>query len=127
MRVVLQSEANECGLACVAMIASAHGLHTDLAELRRRFQVSLKGATLDQLIRHAEIIGFAARPLRLELDELTELVTPCVLHWDLNHFVVLKRVSRDQATILDPAFGERILPLSTVSGSVRISVCEAVC
>ncbi|MFY7863512.1 peptidase domain-containing ABC transporter [Roseateles sp.] len=115
MRVVLQSEANECGLACVAMIASAHGLHTDLAELRRRFQVSLKGATLDQLIRHAEIIGFAARPLRLELDELTELVTPCVLHWDLNHFVVLKRVSRDQATILDPAFGERILPLSTVS------------
>jgi ATP-binding cassette subfamily B protein RaxB len=115
MRVVLQSEANECGLACVAMIASAHGLHTDLAELRRRFQVSLKGATLVQLIRHAEIIGFAARPLRLELDELTELVTPCVLHWDLNHFVVLKRVSRDQATILDPAFGERILPLSTVS------------
>lgn len=115
MRVVLQSEANECGLACVAMIASAHGLHTDLAELRRRFQVSLKGATLDQLIRHAEMIGFAARPLRLELDELTELVTPCVLHWDLNHFVVLKRVSRDQATILDPAFGERILPLSTVS------------
>ena len=81
------------------MIASAHGLYADLAELRRRFPVSLKGATLAQLIRHAEALGFAARPLRLELEELGELALPRILHWDLNHFVVLKRVQRDRVVI----------------------------
>ncbi|MFN9105662.1 MAG: peptidase domain-containing ABC transporter [Betaproteobacteria bacterium] len=115
MRGVLQSQSSECALACVAMIASAHGLYADLAELRRRFPVSLKGATLAQLIRHAEALGFAARPLRLELEELGELALPCILHWDLNHFVVLKRVQRDRVVILDPAVGERVLPLSVVS------------
>ena len=99
MRGVLQSQSSECALACVAMIASAHGLYADLAELRRRFPVSLKGATLAQLIRHAEALGFAARPLRLELEELGELALPRILHWDLNHFVVLKRVQRDRVVI----------------------------
>ncbi|MFN8961669.1 MAG: peptidase domain-containing ABC transporter [Betaproteobacteria bacterium] len=115
MRGVLQSQSSECALACVAMIASAHGLYADLAELRRRFPVSLKGATLAQLIRHAEALGFAARPLRLELEELGELALPCILHWDLNHFVVLKRVQRDRVVILDPAVGERVLPRAVVS------------
>ena len=44
--LILQTEAAECGLACLAMIASHHGYRTDLASLRERFSVSLKGATL---------------------------------------------------------------------------------
>ena len=115
MTLVLQSEASECALACLAMIASAHGYHADLADLRRRFPISLKGATLAQLIRHAEALGFAARPLRLELEELKDLSVPCILHWDLNHFVVLKRVKGERVVILDPAVGERVLPLTKVS------------
>ena len=80
MRLVLQSEAAECGLACLVMISEAHGLRLDLQELRRRFSVSLKGATLATLVRHAESLNLAARPLRCELDEMTELRTPCILH-----------------------------------------------
>lgn len=97
------------------MICSAHGQHQDLADLRRRFPVSLKGATLAQLISHASSLGFSSRPLRLDLDELGDLQLPCILHWDLNHFVVLKKVSRGKAVILDPAVGERRLPLAEVS------------
>lgn len=97
------------------MVASAHDLHVDLAQLRRRFAVSLKGTTLAQLIRHAEALGFAARPVRLELDELAELQRPCLLHWDLNHFVVFTDVSGDRVTIVDPAFGERRVPLGEAS------------
>jgi len=81
------------------MIAASHGLKTDLADLRRRFSISLKGATLEHLIRHSEALGLAARPLRLELEELGGLALPCILHWDLNHFVVLKRVQRDRVVI----------------------------
>ena len=115
MRLVLQSEAAECGLACLVMISEAHGLRLDLQELRRKFSVSLKGATLATLVRHAESLNLAARPLRCELDEMTELKTPCILHWNLNHFVVLKAVGAKSITILDPASGEQRLNLAEVS------------
>ncbi|MEQ1638467.1 MAG: peptidase domain-containing ABC transporter [Methylococcales bacterium] len=115
MKLILQSEAAECGLACLSMISDAHGLHVDLADLRRRFSVSLKGATLSSLIRHAEALEFSARPVRLELSELDELRLPCILHWNLNHFVVLKAVKGKQVVLLDPASGERRMAMDEVS------------
>ncbi|OYT88723.1 MAG: hypothetical protein CFE43_21000 [Burkholderiales bacterium PBB3] len=114
-RPILQSEASECGLACIVMVANAHRLQLDLSEVRRRFPVSLKGATLQQLITHASQLNFNSRPLRLELEELGQLQLPCILHWDLNHFVVLKKVGRGHITILDPAVGERKLAMAEVS------------
>jgi len=111
----LQSESSECGLACLVMIANAHALQLDLAEVRRRFAVSLKGATLEQIIAYAGQLQFSSRPLRLELYELDQLQLPCILHWDLNHFVVLKKVQRNIVTVLDPAVGERKLRLNEVS------------
>lgn len=97
------------------MVASAHRQHLNLAELRRRFVVSLKGANLQQLISYATALGFSSRPLRLDLHELGELKPPCILHWDLNHFVVLKKVGRKAVTILDPAVGERRVSLAELS------------
>ena len=47
--VIRQAEAAECGLACLAMIASYHGHEVDLNALRRRFPISLKGVTLKDL------------------------------------------------------------------------------
>lgn len=111
----LQTEAAECGLACLVMVANYHDRHVELAELRRRFGLSMKGATLQDLVRIAEQLGLAARPLRVELEELALLRTPCVLHWDLSHFVVLKSASRDGAVIHDPAFGVRRMAMGEVS------------
>jgi ATP-binding cassette, subfamily B, bacterial CvaB/MchF/RaxB len=113
--MLLQTEAAECGLACLAMLASHLGHQTDLAELRRRFGLSLKGATLKDIIRIADQIGLASRPVRLELSELHLLKTPCILHWDLNHFVVLKSLGRHSIVVHDPAVGVRRLPLTHVS------------
>ena len=115
MTPILQSEAGECGLACLAMVAKAHGLYLDMADLRRRFPLSLKGSNLQQIIGYAAALQFSSRPVRLELDELAQLQRPCILHWDLNHFVVLKAVGRRSITILDPAVGLRKLPLAEVS------------
>jgi ATP-binding cassette subfamily B protein RaxB len=113
--VRLQTEAAECGLACLAMIASYYGGPSDVAELRRRLAVSLKGVNLKDLMTMADTLGFAARPVRLELDELPLLKTPCILHWDLNHFVVLKRIASDHLIIHDPAAGAMRLSFSAVS------------
>ncbi len=116
MPSILQTEASECGLASLAMIANWHGYRVSLSELRRRFGISLKGATLKDIIVIADAIGLAARPLRLELDELAELRLPCILHWDLNHFVVLQSVNPGHhVTIQDPAVGARKLSLAEVS------------
>lgn len=113
--MILQTEAAECGLASLAMVAGFHRRATDPAELRRRFGFSLKGATLKDVIGVADHIGLASRPLRLELEELRLLRTPAILHWDLNHFVVLKSVGRGGITIHDPADGVRRLPFTEVS------------
>jgi ATP-binding cassette subfamily B protein RaxB len=109
--VILQTEAAECGLACLAMVAGHHGLRTDLSTMRRRFSVSLKGATLKNLIEIAKALQLASRPLKLDLEHLAALRLPCVLHWDMNHFVVLKALSRGRATIHDPAIGERAISI----------------
>jgi ATP-binding cassette subfamily B protein RaxB len=113
--VMLQGEAAECGLACLAMVAAAHGLDIDLAALRQHHAVSLKGMTLPDLVRIADALQLQARPLRAELDELSQLLTPCILHWDLNHFVVLVSVRRGVVTIHDPAHGLRRFKLAQVS------------
>lgn len=113
--MMLQTEATECGLACLAMIAHYHGHDVDLAGLRRRFSTSLKGATLRQVVAMAGQLHLTCRPLRLELEHLSQLHHPCLLHWDLNHFVVLKSVGRGGIIIHDPAQGIRWLSLKEVS------------
>jgi ATP-binding cassette subfamily B protein RaxB len=115
--LMLQTEATECGLACVGMVAGYHGYRTDLATLRRRFPVSLKGSTLRDLIAIAGQLELATRPLKLDLEDLAQLKLPCILHWNLNHFVVLQEVGPRSATVYDPAFGIRKLPMEEVAKS----------
>lgn len=109
--VIQQNEIAECGLACLAMVARYHGHDVDLAGLRRRFPVSLKGTSLSRLIAIAGHLGFDTRPLRAEIEHLRDLRLPCILHWNLNHFVVLKRIHRGKAEIHDPARGAVTMPL----------------
>jgi ATP-binding cassette subfamily B protein RaxB len=113
--MIMQTEAAECGVACLAMIVGYHGQPCEITELRRRLSVSLKGTSLKHLVSMAERLGFAARPLRLELEELRQLNTPCILHWDLHHFVVLAKVTGDMILIHDPAIGVRRLSMAAVS------------
>jgi ATP-binding cassette, subfamily B, bacterial CvaB/MchF/RaxB len=113
--VLLQTEAAECGLACLAMVAGHHDYQTDLPGMRSRFSLSLKGTTLAHLMQIAAALGLTARPLRLELEELGALRVPCILHWDLNHFVVLKSAGARGIVIHDPAQGVRKLTLAEAS------------
>lgn len=115
--LILQTEATECGLACLAMIAGYHGHYATLMELRRQFSVSLKGVTLKQLIQTADQLKLGTRAVRLELEDLSKLKLPCVLHWNLNHFVVLKSVDGQRFMLHDPAHGIRQVSLAEASKS----------
>lgn len=113
--VMLQSETAECGLACLAMVLGFYGTRTDLVTLRQRYTISLKGITLTTLCNLAEQEKLGFRALRLEINELNELKTPAILHWDLNHFVVLKEIQGNKLIIHDPAAGLRKVSLDEAS------------
>jgi len=106
--LVLQSEAAECALACLAMIAGYYGHRIDLGTLRRRFPPSARGTRLNALMSIAASLHLSGRGLKLDLSALGELRTPCILHWDMDHFVVLVRVRRKRVVIHDPAVGRRV-------------------
>lgn len=107
----LQGEAAECGIACLAMVTGWYGHRVDLSAIRSRCGVSLKGSGLAELMRCAEMHQLSSRAVRLELEELPLLATPCILHWDLNHFVALAGRSGACFEIHDPAFGIRRMTL----------------
>ena len=109
LTVVQGVEAAECGLACMTMVAKYYGHDVDLNGLRQRFSLSMAGATLRSMMALAEQLGFATRPLRAEIKVLANLRKPAILHWDMNHFVVLKSVRRGKFVVHDPAIGCRQL------------------
>jgi ATP-binding cassette subfamily B protein RaxB len=113
--VVLAGEAAECGLACIAMIACWHGHDIDLNSLRQRYALSLNGVSLRGLMDIAEGLGLASRPVRAQLEGLRYVRAPAILHWDQDHFVVLKACDRRGATIHDPTEGARRLSWDEVA------------
>lgn len=109
--LIRQTESAECGLACLAMMACWHGFQTDLPTLRERFSISTQGMTLQRLIECAAGIRLSSRAVRLEPEDLKSLTLPCILHWNMNHFVVLHKVRRSRLVIHDPDKGKMILSL----------------
>lgn len=111
--ILLQAEIAECGLASIAMVAGYYGHELDMAAMRKRYSANLKGMSLQQLIELGDSLGLASRALQCTIGDVSKLQSPCILHWDMNHFVVLTKVSgnADNAkfSINDPAVGKRTL------------------
>ena len=113
--MIYQTEAAECGLACLAMVVSYYGHRIDLSTLRRRHPVSLRGVTLRTVVQMASQMELACRPLRFELSHLNQLRLPAIVHWDMNHFVVLKSVARREIVVHDPGLGRRVFSIAEAS------------
>lgn len=113
--LVHQTEASECGLACLAMICGHYGKNVDLIALRQQFNLSARGTTLLGLTGIAEQLGLSSRPLSLDIDDFSALKMPCILHWEFNHFVVLVSVRRNYVVIHDPARGRRTINMAELS------------
>lgn len=113
--LIRQSTAAECGLACLAMIAGKFGYRIDLNSLRTLYPVSLKGMNLRQVLHLGDRMGLVGRAVRLEPEYLSKLRLPALLHWDMDHFVVLTKVDRKKVTLHDPGFGRRVLSMSKLA------------
>lgn len=104
--ILLQTKTNECGIACVGMIASYYGNKHDMPSLRRVLGPRLTPTSLSDLISYGRTLQLNGRVLRLSADLIMGLRTPCVLHWELNHFVVLVSIHRKYFIIHDPSKGK---------------------
>ena len=107
--IILQQQASECGIACLAMVSQYWSLNVTLNELREKFQASIAGLTLADLVSYSEHLGFSARAIKVETDNNKNFNVPnhpLILHWEMDHFVVLKRKTRKGFVIHDPSIGE---------------------
>ncbi len=97
------------------MVCGYYGKNIDLISLRQRFNLSARGATLAGLNGIAMQLGMAARAVSLNLEEIEALKTPCILHWNFNHFVVLVSIRHKRFVLHDPARGRRTVSLDEIS------------
>jgi ABC-type bacteriocin/lantibiotic exporter with double-glycine peptidase domain len=125
--LVSQVSATDCGPACLAMVLGYHGKPTSLAVLRAAVGGATQGVNARQLVETARRFGLRARGVKLELEKLRYLPAGSILHWEMNHFVVLEAVDRRGARILDPSSGPRRISweeLANRATGVAI-LCEA--
>lgn len=113
--VILQTEASECGLACMAMLLAQHGTITDVATLRSRHGAVPQGMTLLDLARVAKAEQLTTRAVRVDLKDLKQLRLPAILHWRMGHFVVLRGIKGEKYDVIDPAHGERLFSQEDMS------------
>lgn len=112
---IRQTEAAECGLACLAIASGILGSQIELAELRRKHPVSNRGLRLEEVMRIGSSLDMTVRAIRCELNELKNIRTPAIMHWNLNHFVVLRKAGRNGVQIQDPARGMQTITLGELS------------
>lgn len=113
--IILQDENAECGHACVAMISNYLGHDLDLPAIRSINAPSNRGINLLEIANLFENLGFRTRALRVSINELQYLKCPAILHWNMNHFVVLKKVKKNSIIIHDPELGVRKCSMEEVS------------
>lgn len=105
-----QRDVTDCGAACLKMIAEFYGKRYDLQFLRDACHISEKGVSLLGVSDAAESIGFRAKGVRLNWEQLRdEAHLPCIVHWNQRHFIVVyeitKRKGHGNVLVADPAEG----------------------
>lgn len=118
-------EAVECGAACLTMLLRAFGHHAELSELREACGVSRDGVSAKSVVRVARDYGFETKAKRLEPEQLADLDGPAIIHWQMNHFVILKKWTPQAVHLLDPAVGPRTVDADEFDKSFT-GICIAV-
>ena len=104
--VVMQLEALECGAASLAMVMAYYSKWVPLEQVRLDCGVSRDGSKAKNIYLAAEHYGFDVKAYRMSPEYLKESGQfPCIIHWNMNHFVVLNGFKGNHVYINDPARG----------------------
>lgn len=117
-KMVFQSEINECGLACIAMLAETQGLNVSLQQLREKHHASAHGTSLARLGEILTELGVLTYPVMFSHDELDALPLPAILHYGAGHYVVLIARKGRQVCVLNPALGQQYLTFDALKQDI---------
>nr|WP_321450840.1 peptidase domain-containing ABC transporter [uncultured Carboxylicivirga sp.] len=115
---IQQYDHADCGAACLASVASFYKLKLRLWKIRELAGTNLSGTSAYGLLKAAEEIGFEAKGIQIEKEELPEIPLPAIAHLKLpeggHHFVVIYKVGKKKVKIMDPAEGRLInMPIAS--------------
>ncbi|EEM0289059.1 ATP-binding cassette domain-containing protein, partial [Salmonella enterica subsp. enterica serovar Sandiego] len=117
-KVLYQEETNECGLACLAMLAETQGVITTLDELRNIFPRSKNGSSLYDLIEISKKLGLDCVPVQYSIEELSEIPLPAILHYGEGHYVLLVYRKGKHVCVLNPAVGNQLLTYNALKKNI---------
>ena len=103
--VIMQMEVVECGAASLGMILAYHKKWLPLEQLRKDCGVSRDGCSAKQIILAARNYGMDANAYRLDEEQLQQM-TPAIIHWNFNHFLVYKGKKGKYHYLNDPGRGD---------------------
>ncbi|MBW7981695.1 peptidase domain-containing ABC transporter [Enterobacillus tribolii] len=115
---VFQGETNECGLACISMLAETQGVHVPLRELRESYPASEHGTSLATLCSILEDLKIPVYPVAFAFNELDALPLPAILHYGASHYVVLAYRKGNYVCVMNPAIGQQLLPLDALKAQI---------
>ncbi|MDT3253665.1 ATP-binding cassette domain-containing protein [Serratia sp. root2] len=115
---VFQSEINECGLACIAMLAETQGISAPLTELRDRYPASQHGTSLAALCEILSELAVPTYPVAFEHRDLAALPLPAILHYGAGHYVLLAYRQGDYVCVMNPALGQQLLPFDALKAEI---------
>ena len=108
MKIVLQDEISDCGLACISMICNYFSIDKSMYSLKRQYAVGTEGISFYELENILLNNGISSCSYQLEMENLPELSLPAILQWRNSHVVVLTKVTDKYIYIYDPDFGKKI-------------------
>ncbi len=120
--VVLQMAEADCGAACLTMVLRRHGLPATLSGVRDDIGVGRDGVSAWAVIDAATRHGLTAKAYRATPQAVTQVPLPAIAHWEHDHFVVVERVGRRGARIVDPALGRRLITPDDLAASLGATV-----
>ena len=110
-RTCYQHDSKDCGPACLRMIVRHYGKDIPLKKLRELSFITREGVSMLGLSEAAERLGMKTLGAKITLQQLAdEILLPCILHWNQNHFIVCRKVTGSKGNkrfhIDDPEMGK---------------------
>ncbi|WP_338731530.1 peptidase domain-containing ABC transporter [Mangrovimonas cancribranchiae] len=100
-----QRDLKDCGPTCLKIIAKYYNKVISIQQIRFLSETTREGSSLLGLSEAAEKVGFRSLGVKIDLNTITDISLPCIIHWNKNHFAVLYKVKKEHYYISDPAHG----------------------
>jgi ATP-binding cassette, subfamily B, bacterial len=104
-----QFDQMDCGPTCLRMVAAHFGKQFSLQYLREQCFITREGVSAKGIMEGAKRIGLSGMTVKIPFESLEgkasilDAPTPCIVHWNNNHFVVAYKITKTHVWIADPA------------------------